>query len=86
MRLLVRAVSSTLVFGMSWRRITFVSMTAIWEQRDGDWRPLTASSFPDEAALHDRVEEAPQLLPLAGSPRVTVLGRRSGSDRGRLTS
>ena len=50
-------------------------MTAIWEQRKGKWRLLGASSFPDEASLHDRVEEAPQLLPLAGSPRITVLGR-----------
>ena len=50
-------------------------MAAIWQQREGAWRLLTPSSFPDEAALHDRIEEAPQLLPLAGSPRVTILGR-----------
>jgi hypothetical protein len=36
---------------------------------------LAPSGFPDEAALHDRVEEAPQLLPLAGSPQVAVVGR-----------
>ena len=50
-------------------------MTALWEQREGRWRLVSPSSYPDEAALHDRVAEAPQLLPLAGSPRVTVLGR-----------
>jgi RecB family endonuclease NucS len=28
-----------------------------------------------EAELHDRVEEAPQILPLAGKPSLAVLGR-----------
>jgi hypothetical protein len=50
-------------------------MTAIWQQRDGQWRLLAPAGFPDEAALHDRVEEAPQLLPLAGSPQIAVVGR-----------
>ena len=31
--------------------------------------------FPDEATLHTLVEEAPQLLPLAGSPQLTIVGR-----------
>ena len=31
-------------------------------------------SFPDEATLHGLIRENPQLLPLAGSPRLTVLG------------
>jgi hypothetical protein len=42
---------------------------------DGQWRPLTPALYPSEAALHDLVEQAPQMLPLAGSPRLTVLGR-----------
>ncbi len=50
-------------------------MTSIWEERDGEWRLLDPTGFPDEESLHDRVEEAPQLLPLAGSPRLTILGR-----------
>lgn len=55
--------------------VLWIGMTAMWEQRDGQWRLASPSSFPDEASLHDRIAEAPQLLPLAGSPRVTVLGR-----------
>jgi hypothetical protein len=41
----------------------------------GHWRPLTPALYPSEAALHDLVEQAPQMLPLAGSPRLTILGR-----------
>lgn len=36
---------------------------------------LEPVAYPAEAALHDLVQEAPQMLPLAGSPRLTVLGR-----------
>ena len=51
-------------------------MSAIWAaDRGGAGRPLTQAGFPDEAALHDLVEKAPRMLPLAGSPRLTVLGR-----------
>jgi hypothetical protein len=57
-------------------------VAAIWQQRAGSWHLLTPSSFPDEAALHDRIGEAPQLLPLAGSPRVTILGREVRLDSG----
>src|SRR5919198_3836666 len=54
-------------------------MTAIWSN-DGDrWALLAPSGFPDEAALeaalHTLIEQSPQLLPLAGSPRLTILGR-----------
>ena len=31
-------------------------------------------SFKDEATLHGLIRENPQLLPLAGSTRLTVLG------------
>ncbi len=51
-------------------------MTAIWgSDTSGKWRALEPSGYPAEAALHDLVEQAPQMLPLAGSPRLTVLGR-----------
>jgi hypothetical protein len=51
-------------------------VTAIWgSDSAGHWRPLALAAYPAEAALHDLVEEAPQMLPLAGSPRLTVLGR-----------
>ncbi|MEU8125252.1 hypothetical protein AB0C21_41635 [Spirillospora sp. NPDC049024] len=51
-------------------------VTAIWStDQSGKWRLLTPSGYPAEAALHDLVEQSPQILPLAGSPRITVLGR-----------
>jgi hypothetical protein len=36
---------------------------------------LTPTAFPLEADLHDLVVEEPNLLPLSGSPRLTILGR-----------
>lgn len=51
-------------------------MTAIWGSDPGGvWRPLAPAAYPAEAALHDLVQRAPQMLPLAGFPRLTVLGR-----------
>lgn len=51
-------------------------MTAIWGSGPGgQWHPLEPAAYPAEAALHDLVQDAPQMLPLAGSPRLTVLGR-----------
>src|SRR5258708_34882122 len=49
---------------------------AIWAaDPEGRRRPLSRAGFPGEASLHDLVAKAPQMLPLAGSPRLTVLGR-----------
>jgi hypothetical protein len=50
-------------------------MTAIRRSDGSGWRLLAPSGFPDEATLHTLVEQAPQLLPLAGGPRLTVIGR-----------
>jgi hypothetical protein len=50
-------------------------MTAIWRNDGGTWSILAPVGFPNEAALHSLVEEAPHLLPLAGNPRLTVVGR-----------
>jgi hypothetical protein len=51
-------------------------MTAIWGSGvDGKWHALEPAAYQAEAELHDLVENAPQMLPLAGSPRLTVLGR-----------
>jgi hypothetical protein len=51
-------------------------VTAIWGSDGEDrWRALEPAGFPAEAALHNLVQQAPQMLPLAGSPRLTVLGR-----------
>ena len=50
-------------------------MTAIWQNDGSGWHLLTPTGFPNEATLHKLVEQAPHLLPLAGTPRLIVLGR-----------
>ena len=50
-------------------------MPSIWKKDSDHWRPMAANQFADEAALHDLIEEAPELLPLSGSPRLVVVGR-----------
>lgn len=50
-------------------------MSAIWRRESDEWRPLLPSSFANEEALHDLVEEAPHLLPLSGDPSLVVVGR-----------
>jgi hypothetical protein len=51
-------------------------MTAIWGSGpDGQWHALRSAAYQAEAELHDLVEKAPQMLPLAGSPRLSVVGR-----------
>jgi hypothetical protein len=59
-------------------------MSSIWgSDAGGVWRPLTPSQYPAEQVLHDLVEQAPQMLPLAGSPQLTVLGREVQLGAGR---
>lgn len=50
-------------------------MSSIWVESEGRWRLLAPIGYPDEATLHTQVEEAPDLLPLSGSPRIAILGR-----------
>src|SRR3954452_9147997 len=50
-------------------------MSAIWRRESSGWRIASPVGFDDEAALHDLIQEAPELLPLAGSPALAVLGR-----------
>jgi hypothetical protein len=50
-------------------------MPPIWKKDDAGWRLLAPTGFPDESALHSLVEQAPQILPLAGAPRLVVVGR-----------
>lgn len=54
-------------------------MTAIWTNDGEGWMLLSPSGFPDEASLHSLIEQSPQLLPPAGSPRLTILAERSAS-------
>jgi hypothetical protein len=50
-------------------------MPTIWRKGDEGWRPLAPSGYPNEKALHDLVAEAPSVLPISGSPRLTLIGR-----------
>jgi hypothetical protein len=50
-------------------------MTAIWQNDGTGWRLLAPTGFPNEQTLHDLVEETPQILPLAGDPRLVVVGK-----------
>lgn len=51
-------------------------MTAIWgTDPGGRWLPLASTAYLAEAELHDLVRNAPQMLPLAGTPQLTILGR-----------
>ena len=63
-------------------------MSAIWVEDEEGWAARSPKGFPDEGTLHDLVEKAPQLLPLAGSPRLTILGRevQLGSGRADLVA
>lgn len=59
-------------------------MTSIWgTDTNGSWRLLTPSRYPAEAVLHDLVAQAPQMLPLAGSPQITILGQQVQLGAGR---
>jgi len=50
-------------------------MPGIWSRTSEGWKLLAPTGFALEAELHDLVEGAPHLLPLADSPQLTVLGR-----------
>src|SRR5947208_914767 len=58
-------------------------MTAIWQNDEFGWHLLAPTGFPNEATLHTLVEQAPHLLPLAGTPRLIVLGREVQLGNGR---
>ena len=49
-------------------------MTGIWTNTGKGWELGSPQAFQDEAALHGLIEQNPRLLPLAGSPSLTVLG------------
>jgi len=50
-------------------------LSAIWQEDVTGWTLLQPVGFQDEATLHRLVEASPQLLPLSGTPRLTVLGK-----------
>lgn len=49
-------------------------MTTIWRQTHDGYEQLRPAGFPNEAELHTLVSRTPELLPLAGSPEMVVLG------------
>ena len=49
-------------------------MSGIWINVDGEWRIAPKSQFENEAALHEMIAARPDILPLSGSPDLTVLG------------
>src|SRR5690348_17895562 len=51
------------------------AVTAVWADAGDRWTLLAPAGFADEDALHGLVEKTPDLLPLAGSPRLAVIGR-----------
>lgn len=50
-------------------------MTAIWQHDGTEWQLAATTGFDDEKALQALVDEAPQMLPLSGSPDLVVIGR-----------
>ena len=50
-------------------------MTGIW-RKDGDaWSLAAASDYQNEEELHDRIVEAPEMLPLSGQPEIVAAYR-----------
>jgi hypothetical protein len=66
-----------------------LAVTGIWaEAADGRWRALPPVGFAQEQELHDLIERSPAMLPLAGAPRLVILGRevRCGTGRADLVA
>ena len=49
-------------------------MTGIWTNRGDGWELDAPQAFQDEASLHRLIQRNPELLPIAGSVRLLVLG------------
>ena len=66
-----------------------MTMTGIWTQDAEGWKLSPPEGFVDEAALHDLIEQTPEMLPLSGTPTLLILGRevnRPGFPGGHTTS
>ena len=59
-----------------------MTIPGIWTSGDKGWNLTRPDGFPDEATLHDLIEDAPEMLPLAGAPSITMLGREVGLGSG----
>lgn len=51
-------------------------MSEIWRKDGETWGRLPSRDFADEAALHQRIVEAPEMLPLSGQPRLAAIGSK----------
>ena len=51
-----------------------MTLPGIWTNGDEGWRLSRPEGFPKEADLHQLIGETPEMLPLAGAPRVVILG------------
>lgn len=49
-------------------------MAGIWINSGAEWELGSPQVFQEEKTLHHLIQENPQLLPLAGSPHLMVLG------------
>ncbi len=52
-----------------------MTIPRIWTKGEEGWMLSQPEGFPDEATLHSLIEETPEMLPLAGAPRVLILGK-----------
>ena len=57
-------------------------MTVIWTNKGDGWESGSPRAFQDEASLHSLIQQNPDLLPLAGSLRLMVLGSEVGLGNG----
>lgn len=51
-------------------------MTDIWQKFGDTWSQVGPSDFQDEDDLHDRIIEAPEMLPLSGQPKLAFAGKK----------
>ncbi len=51
------------------------AMSGIWTEDGGGWTLSLPVGFPDEATLHDLIEQTPEMLPLSGAPFLVILSR-----------
>lgn len=52
-----------------------MTIPRIWTKDDEGWKMSGSEGFPDEETLHNLIEKTPEMLPLAGAPRLVILGR-----------
>ena len=51
-----------------------MTIPGIWTHGDDGWSLSEPGEFPDEATLHRLIRQTPAMLPLAGAPRIAILG------------